>query len=231
MTRQASKLARAGLLVSGLALLASCTSDGSSAAERLGPLAEEVIFGKQDPEPPQVLTRAELAQVPFATLAISTPGGPRSYVAAVANNDGFVAYQDQSRRSIIMEGGMLVATHGLGYDLAAIKHQPDDPVALQTPVSQWPGVVVRNYQFTRTGTTDYQVTVSCSFQKTARERIEIVELFFDVQRIDETCGNGKRSFTNTYWVAVDTGFIWKSVQWIGPRQPDPFVLEVIRPIG
>lgn len=222
---------RAAASMIGLSMLAACTSDGSSAAERLGPALEAVIFGEEEPPAPPVLTRAQLAQIPFATLAISTPGEPRSYVAAVANNDGFVVYQDQARRSVVLEGGLLVGTGGLGYNLSAIKHQMDDPVARQTPLADWPGGVVRNYQFALKAAEDFQVTVTCSFQVVARERIEIVELFFQVARVEETCGNGKRTFTNTYWVAPETGFIWKSVQWLGPRQPDPFVLEIIRPIG
>lgn len=231
MTLQLNLVCRAGALIAALASLTGCTSDGSSAAERLAPQLEEVIFGKDDPPPPPVLTRAELAQIPFATLAISTPGSPRSYVAAVANNDGFVVYQDQSRRSIVLEGGLLVGTHGLGYNLSAVKHQLDDPVARQTPLAEWPGQVTRNYQFALVAAEDYQITVNCSFQAVARERIEIVELFFNVSRVEETCSNGKRTFGNTYWVAPDSGFIWKSIQWVGPRQPDPFVLEIIRPIG
>lgn len=215
-----------------LGLLTGCSSDGSTAAERLGPLAEDLIFGKDAPdEPPKELTRAELAQVPFATVAISTPDSPRAFVAAVANNKGFVSYQDQTRRSIVLEGGLLVATHGLGYNLSAVKHQSTDPVARQTPLADWPGQLVRNYQFALTGAEDYDITVNCALSQIARERIEIVELFFDVVRVNETCSNGKSSFTNTYWVEPETGFIWKSVQWIGPRQPELFTLEIIRPIG
>lgn len=220
------------LALTVLGLLSGCSSDGSTAAERLGPLAEDLIFGEDTPdEPPKELTRAELAQVPFATIAISTPDSPRAFVAAVANNDGFVSYQDQTRRSIVLEGGLLVATHGLGYNLSALKHQSNDPVARQTPLADWPGQLVRNYQFALTGAADYEITVNCTLSPIARERIEIVELFFDVVRVGETCGNGKQSFENTYWVAPETGFIWKSVQWIGPRQPELFTLEVIRPIG
>lgn len=213
-------------------LLAGCTSDGSSALEELGPLAEEIILGPGEPPPPAPpITRATLDAVPFATIAISAPGQPRAFVAAVADNGGFVSYQDQLRRSIVLEGGLVVATKGLGYNLSAVKHQLDDPVAIPTPAADWPTTVVRNYQFALVGAEDYQVTVGCQIQQAARERIEIVELDFDVMRVEETCGNGLRTFTNTYWVDPETGFIWKSVQWIGPRQPDPLVIEVIRPFG
>ena len=231
MIRSADIWRRVAFAMAALAMLAGCTSDGSSAAERLAPALEGLIFGEEDPPEPPVLSRAELAQIPFATLAISVPDGPRSYVAAVANNGGFIVYQDQARRSVVLEGGLLVGTRGLGYNLSAIKHQANDPISNQTPLDAWPASVVRNYQFSLKVAPDYQITVRCGFQVIARERIEIVELFFDVARVEETCTNGKRTFSNTYWVAPETGFIWKSIQWAGPRQPDPFVLEIIRPFG
>lgn len=218
------------LLLAGF--LGGCSSDGNTAFEALGPLAKDAIFGEDEPPvPTPELTRAQLAQVPFATIAISVPDQPRSFVAAVANNQGFVTYQDQARRTVVFEGGLLVATGGLGYNLSAIKHQSDDPVAAQTPVSGWPERIVRNYQFALKSAANFEITVWCSYTPVVRERIEIVELFFDTIRIEERCQNGKRTFTNTYWAEEDTGFIWKSVQWIGPRQPDPFTIEIIRPIG
>ena len=55
------------------------------------------------------------------------------------------------------------------------------------------------------------------------QRIEIVELFFDLVRIEEICGNGTRTFTNVYWAEANSGFIWKSSQWIGPKH-DPYVI-------
>ena len=73
-----------------------------------------------------------------------------------------------------------------------------------------------------------RITTSCSYQVIARERIEIIELFFDTVRVAETCSNTARSFTNTYWADPATGFIWRSEQWVGPRQ-DPMNIEIIRP--
>ena len=31
-----------------------------------------------------------------------------------------------------------------------------------------------------------------------------------------------------YWVAPDTGYVWKSVQWTGPKM-FPIMLEIMRP--
>ena len=218
-----------------LAGLTACSSGGTSTGERLGPLAEQLLFGESifsDPEPapkPPVFTRAELNQVPFATIAVKDPDGNRAFVVPLADNGGHLVYQDALRRGIIMFGGLVTATQGLPYNLSAVRFAVEDPVARPTPVAEWPGRVFRNYQFVGSGgVRDYQITTSCSYEVIARERIEIIELFFDTVRVAETCSNTARSFTNTYWADPATGFIWRSEQWVGPRQ-DPMNIEIIRP--
>jgi hypothetical protein len=60
------------------------------------------------------------------------------------------------------------------------------------------------------------------------ERIEIVELTYDLMRVNEVCRNAEREIINTYWVDAQTGFIWKSEQWLGPRIGH-VTIEIIRP--
>ena len=222
-----------GLMVM-VAGLAACSSGGYSTTERLAPLAEDALFGgpifsEDETQPPPVFTRAQLNAVPFATIAVKDPEGNRAFVVPLADNGGYLVYQDALRRGIIMFGGLVTATQGLPFNLGAVRHAQDDPIAKQRPVAEWPGFVFRNYQFIgRGGARDFQITTSCTYQVIAREQIEIIELFFDTVRIAETCTNSARSFTNTYWADPETGFIWRSEQWIGPRQ-DQLNIEIIRP--
>ena len=213
-----------------LCLLGACTSEGSSAFERLGPVAKDLILGEEETEaeaPPEI-TRAVLDQIPYATISVQVGELPRAFVVAVSDNAGNVVYQDPTRRSMVMKGGLLSATHGLGYNLSAVKHQADDPVVSARPVADWPELITRSYQLSLANRDDYAITVRCRYQPVARETIEIVELTFDLLRIEETCANGTRTFTNTYWAETETGFIWKSLQWIGPRH-DLYAIEIVRP--
>ena len=216
-------------------LIAGCTSRGNSTLERLVPLAEEAIFGPDVPdeavEAPKI-TRALLNQVPFATIAISTEdsGDAKSILVPLANNGGHLVYEDTLGGSFVIFGGLVTATHGLAKNLSAVKYGLDDPVAKPTPVSDWPDTVARNYQFARTNAKDYEISVVCVPRVAARERIEIFEILFTVVRIQETCTNPRRTFTNTYWVKEENGFIWKSEQWIGP-EPGLVTVEIIRPFA
>ena len=208
-------------------LLAACSSGGTTPLERLRPIAEEYFFGREEPEEIQV-TRAQLDQIPFATIAVSSEISPRAYVIPLADNGGYLSYVDESQRTLVLFGGLITGTYGLGLNLAGVKHAVDDPVANPTPVDSWPTAIDRSYQFPRRDQNGYSITVRCQFQQVASETIEIVELNFDLIRVQETCRNNVRTFTNTYWAEAATGRIWKSVQWIGPQQ-NQLTIEVIRP--
>ncbi len=227
-------MTRWGALLAALAL-AGCSSGGDSIFERLRPLAEEALFGgpllgDDKPPPParKALTRAQLAQIPFATIAVTVEDAPRSFVVATADNGGYVAYTDAGRRSLILRGGLLTGTRGLGFNLSSVKHAQNDPVISARAVSDWPASIIRNYQFALVDADDFEITVRCAYTKISPETIEIVEIAFDVVRMLETCSNGVRTFENLYWADQDTGFVWKSRQWAGPRQP-PLTIEIIRP--
>ena len=224
---------RAMVLSMGVAL-GACSSQGDSTSERLGPLIQNSVFGGSifgDPEPepePRVFTRAELNEIPFATVAVLDENDNRIYVVPLADNGGYVVYQDAGRRGFALRGGLIVSTQGLNYNLSAVRYAIDDPIATPKPVADWPRQVYRSYQLRQRGEKDFAITTSCTFSVGSPERIEIVELFFNTVRIEETCSNTVRTFKNVYWADPNNGFIWRSEQWIGPRN-DPFRIEIIRP--
>lgn len=218
----------------GAVLLAGCSSGSNTVYERLGPLLQERIFGgpvfgdAPPVEAPPELTRAALDEIPFATIALRSGDAPRAFIVPVADNGGYLNYQDVARRGIVMLGGLVTGTHGFGYDLDSVRHAVNDPIVVPTPLAQWPVELARNYSFTLRGQLDYEIAVQCSVERGAREIVEIVERAFEVVRVVETCVNPQRRFVNTYWVDPGSGFIWKSEQWVGPRIP-PMTVEIIRP--
>lgn len=223
------------LLVASALALAGCSSGGNTVYERLGPMIQQELLGDlvTEPEPevqPREMTRAELNQIPYATISLSLGDNPRALVVPIADNGGYLVYQDTAQRGVVMRGGLITATHGFGYNLDSVAHRRDDPVVSPTPLPQWPASVERSYSFTLRGQIDYEIAVACAFERGVREFIEIVELRFEVVRMVETCTSPKRQFVNTYWADPDSGFIWKSVQWVGPRIP-AMTVEIVRPYG
>ena len=223
----------AQILAAGcLAALAGCSSSNNTVFERMAPLLKDQLLGpdEQPAAPAAPPTRAQVNQLPYALISLTVGDYPPTLVAPVTVNNGRLVYQDKARRSVVMEGGLITATHGLLYDLDSVAHSRDDPVATPTPLQEWPAEVARSYAFNIRAQQHYDIAVVCTFERGAREQIEIIELRFDVVRVVETCRNPTRSFVNTHWVDAGNGFIWKTMQWVGPRL-EPMTVEVVRPYG
>ncbi|MBY8974283.1 YjbF family lipoprotein [Rhodobacteraceae bacterium NNCM2] len=216
-----------GLTALLTALTAACSNDGEGNLIKIGRLTYDKYFPPA-PEPRVELTRAELDQIPSALMALSVDASPRVFIVPLAKNGGYLTYMDANRRGFVMHDGAVTGTLGIGYDLDGLKVQPDDPISNQTPVAEWPGQVNRTYQYLQRDGAPYIISLTCTFERVARERIEIIERFYDVVRIAETCTNQARQVTNYYWVDAETGFIWRSTQWVSPKQP-AMTLEVVRP--
>ena len=226
--RRRGAAGRAAAVALGLAL-GACSNAGPGFMVRLGGQAVDAV-APGEAEPPRGLTRAELNQIPYATIAVSRPDAPRAFLVPLADNAGYLDYRDSGGRSIRMQGGAIVGSEGLLHDLAALRVDRRDPVAHATPLAEWPEQVYREYQYRVHETIKYGITLSCTYQTVARETIEIVEVTYDLTRVSETCTNQRRQVTNTYWVEADTGFIWKSEQWLGPDLGH-MTVEIIRPYG
>lgn len=224
----AGRAARLALLVALGAAAGACSSEGPSTFERVGTLVKGAVLPPEPAAAPPERTRAELNEVRFATIGISFAGGPRAYLVPLANNGGYLDYRDAAGRSIRMHDGAVVATEGVGADLEAVRFGADDPVANQTPLAEWPDRVFREYQYQWRHGPQYGVTLACRYERLVSETIEIVELTFDVVRVSEICTNQARQVVNTYWVEADSGFIWRSEQWLGP-QTGRITVDIIRP--
>jgi len=216
----------AAVLAAAVAL-GGCSGSGPSYWQQLGNVAKTSLLGGGKKSEIREMTRAELDQIPYATIAV-TIGDARTYLVPLADNDGYLNYRDSAGRGIVMLGGLVAGTRGLGNDLQAVRYATDDPVRTPTPLTRWPRQLDRDYQFRLRDVTDYSVTLRCVLVPVVSETIDIAEVGYTLARVNETCTNARRQIVNTYWVEPDTGFIWKSVQWLGPDLGQATV-EIIRP--
>jgi hypothetical protein len=180
---------------------------------------------KAPPEP----TRAELNEKPFATISVRREGTDRAaYIRASADDDGYVTYYIRGGISLTFRGGAISGHRGLGFDLMGFNSSPDDPLVTPTALNNWPESVDRVYQMRGGDGRIYTRSVVCTPVRGDAMKLEIKEIVFDVVEVEDRCRSGALAFSNRYWVAADTGFIWKSEQWTGPEMP-PLVVEIIRP--
>lgn len=226
---------RRRLQAAGLALLlAACSNDpANNLSSGLGALVSAQlpgVFGGEAAPRPEI-TRAQLDEIPFATILLGRPGtAERGALFAGAVNDGYVTYVNSARQTVTLRGGQVTATHGLLGDLAGYRSDPAvDPVVSPRPPGDWPGEVVRVYRDRDDFGNVFSRAMVCRPTIQGPERIEIVERSYDVVRIEEPCAGPSRRIVNRYWIAPDTGFVWKSQQWAG--RSGPVIVEIIRPIA
>lgn len=211
--------------------LAGCSKGDDPFREQVFGMVREAVTGGDEPEAGQERerTRAELDRIKSALIGFSYGDIAPVYMVPLADTGGYLHYQDAGGRGVVMYGGAVSRTLGLGDDLLGVRYAPNDPVAHQTPLAEWPREIVRSYQYRRRDLDDYAITVVCVLEPEERVLYEIVELRFPVTRVKERCRNAAREFENTYWVN-ETGFIWASEQWLGPYLKRGTV-EVVRPYG
>ena len=216
------------LIVAFAALtLAACSSGGPNLYDQVGDFAVSTVVGGEAPEAVS-RTRAELNEIPYATISVAVADTPRAYLVLLADNVGYLDYRDASGNAVRMLGGALSGLVAPGFDLDAVRHGSEDPIAHPRPLADWPSETWREYQFSIRDKEKFSITLKCLYQPVAREQVEIAELLFDVTRVSEICANARRSVVNSYWIDAATGFVWKSEQWGGPKL-GKVSIEVIRP--
>ena len=228
--RTGRRLARAALAATGAAALLTGCTQGTSTGDRLFSIVRgQILRGDEAEVPAPEPTRAQVDQIGAAMIGLSLGELDPVYMVALADNGGYLTYQDTTRRGVVLKGGGVAGTLGLGDDLYAVKYALEDPVANRTPTDRWPSQVVRSYQYRVRDLDDYVITVACSLEHLGYTQYEIVEVEIGVAKFRERCSNAVREFENTYW-ADTSGFIWASEQWLGPNL-ERATVEVVRPYG
>lgn len=216
-------------------LLAGCSSEGA------GPITDAALEsvrgllpgGEDTPKgpPPVQLTRAAVEAAGVAMVR----GGllsekVRSVFSAFSDNGGYVTYVSRFGQSVTLRGSLITGTRGLGYDLLSVTPDARDPLVRVTPVAEWPSSVGRRYVFPGDGPRGRVVEVRCRYTVEKPLEMEIVEVVHTGVQVREDCVGDGISFQNQHFADGETGFVWRSQQWLGEDQ-GTLDLEIIEPFG
>lgn len=220
--------------VASLVLFAACSSEqGLNPAiaalyGNLKPGADGNAAAAQGPASAQRLTRAMIDKSGLALIrARLGEDAPVNRLAAVTRHGPYVTYLTRGGQHLTLNGAAITATRGIGHDLLAAEISPNDPLTTLTPPSEWPDKLRREYRFYSDGPAGRVAAFSCRLAATGKGDITIVEVTYRTVRFIEDCTGDGQSFQNVYFADVNTGFIWRSRQWVSPRLPqiDYDVLE------
>jgi hypothetical protein len=207
-----------------LCLLTSCSSSDGGYSDYI----QVVRVAFQQSTGNAKVTFKEAAAIPYASLGVRINGGGQQMIVLATKAPSGELWTNASHLVILTQDGRVTRTVGLSHDLTAMSADGGDTI---TPPAQ-----ALHASFTTRRLADfadipaYNVTIACSAKVTSRQAIVILGKSIRTVRIDEQCSSTalKWTFTNSYWLDPDSGFVWRSLQNIHPHG-ETLQLEVLRP--
>jgi len=217
-----------------LATLAGCGSGGPN------PIVQEAWDEAQglwtnepadaSATPPRALTRNDIETADVSAIWARLGSDPSpTLLYATAQNGPFVTYLSPFRQSITLRSSQITATRGLGWDLMSAWSSPNDPLAHPTPPASWPTTVERSYEFPADGPRGRIETYQCSLERGPARELVILQRRHVGVEFSETCTGAAGQFENLHLADSATGFVWRSLQWTGPRM-QLLDLQVLEPL-
>jgi hypothetical protein len=176
------------------------------------------------------ITREQAAAIPYASLGYTIDGGNQGLLVLATDSNRDLLWTSAAHVVIVTRDGRIVRTLGLGRDLSSVTSR--DERALSSPAA----AVRASFASTRLedfpDLSLYGVRLSCQARLAGQQSIKILGQAIATARVDETCNsrNPDWSFTDSFWVDKDSGFVWRSRQHV---HPDGVLIEteIFRPPG
>lgn len=209
-----TRVKAACLVLAALLGLAGC---GSDPAVKDNPfvlgaraLREEIGKGAKETAPAPVLTRAMVEQVPGPLLLATLEGrGLSGALVPIGQNGGDTTWASADQIAVILRGGVVRGTRGLGEDLMSASI-PDE-----STLRRGEGSSERVYFHLDGDDQTVRRRYVCTIHERGSAFLTILERPYQARRIEERCRGEKGEFSNEYWFLSD-GRMIQSRQWISP---------------
>jgi len=197
------------------------------------PLGRTVVEAYQltvSGHPSVPIERANIAKIPYASMAAKIGKGPRSILILWQVENGEELWLSADNAALVLRSGRIVRTAGLPENMRGTAIHGRDPLAagLQDPANRVPHTRTIDFE------TGDRVTTALDsrFETIGPQSITIAGIDFDTIALREICRARSEnwSFANLYWVDPADGFVWKSVQHIARSFP-PIEVEILKPPG
>jgi hypothetical protein len=214
---------RKALAAAAALLVAGCSSEQSDTGLLFGALRNAVAGPG-----PKPVTLQQAAAIPYASMGVRLDGGSEILIVMVVDAPHSRLWTAGKAIAIQTDDGRIVRTSGFTSNLSGVAGDLGAPVSPLDAVRRRDGERTLLYDFADLNA--YSVKVVCRTAKRGRENIQILGKAIPTIRIEESCRAEALdwSFVNTYWVGVQSGMVWQSVQHIHPRL-GPVTTEILRP--
>lgn len=205
---------------SAAAVLAVCSGLLACSSEQKGDWSEVYgIFQRAFSD--SAITYQQAAAIPFASIGIRVGGGHEGILVLASSGADQQLWTSASHVVLQMRAGRIVKTAGLDHNVNDMRlvhggeGQPDSVWEADFGDLHAYSVLIRCHTVSR------GPAPSDNFGKPVA-----------TIQVDDQCRSDQLNwdFTNSFWVAPQTGLIWRSIQYVSP-QLDPLTIRMLRPPG
>ncbi len=179
--------------------------------------------------PGDEISRQYISDLPYATMRARIGNGPPVLVVLNTKRNKNLIWVTGDNISLVTRAGRVVTVVGIPSAVVETSYLTPDPLANN------PHLIRNAVGFSHTQTIAENAqrktyTIDSVFELAGEEAIEILEMTFNTLVLREKCearyANWK--FENYYWVDRQSGFVWRSRQYIA-REFRPITTEVLKP--
>ena len=164
--------------------------------------------------PEKKLTKEIIDSVGYPLIEIRTNDIiKRQLLLPISYRENFINFFSGSGQSLTIHSFLISKTNGFNTYLSSVEASTNSPLIKQTPTNLWPNKDNRTYGFITAQNKIESISFECFFSNLGIDKIEIISKNYKLHKIKESCFSKNTKFDNFYW-ADNSGYIWKSKQWI-----------------
>lgn len=177
-------------------------------------------------EQPPGVTLEQASQVPYSSLGYRVGHAPEQMLVLGSSSGSANLWTSAERRSIVTKTGRITKTAGFPWNLSETYWHSPDALAEGLHVTVQPTLRLLDFK----DADKFGVRLQGEFKLAGETEVTILGAKISTLRLLETCHceDFDWDFQNEFWIDRQTGFAWRSIQYVHPNL-EPFMLEIFRP--
>jgi len=174
------------------------------------------------------ITLEQASAVPYSSIGYRIGKSSEGMLILASQTGGELLWTSADRIAIMTRNGRIVKTGGLRWNLFATSFPTPDPLSANSASATLGGATYRTVDFN--DVSRFAVRVQGQLTPAGPQTISILGSELSTIALIEQCRADDLDweFQNLFWIDAESGFVWKTVQFIHPNEP-PITIEVLRP--
>jgi hypothetical protein len=199
---------------------AGCSSDSGSDWSSVFSMVKGYWRGAE------TVSLQQASAIPFASIGVRIGDGSQVIFVLASDSSGERLWVAGQRAALTTRDGRITRSAGLGHDLTGFVPTPG---LFGGGPQEWSDRHIE-WSVDYADIHSYSLQIQCTQRRTGIEAVVLLGKSIRTLRVDEICQAPSTGwqFTNSFWVDPDSGFVWRSIQYIRPDL-DPLEIETLRP--